>query len=99
MPLTFGRLKTRKGKPKLKTACVLLDSGGSSTVIWKEFAKNLRVKRCPQVQWSTMAGDVKTSHKTKIEFSLPEFYEDRILEWDVHVSDTLPSYDMIIQFL
>ena len=43
-----------------------------------------------------MADDVQTSHMTKVEFSLPEFHEDKILEWEVHVSDMLHLYDMIV---
>lgn len=43
-----------------------------------------------------MASDVKTLHVKKVEFSLPEFHEEKILEWDVHVSGMLHSYGMII---
>lgn len=49
VPLTLGRINTRLGKPKLKTIRVLLDSGRSSTVIQKEFVKNLCVKHCLHV--------------------------------------------------
>lgn len=96
IPLTFCRINNRLGKPKLKMIKVLLDSSGCSTVICQDLAKNLYVKRCPYVQWSTMAGDVKTSKMTNIHFSLSEFHKEHIVEWNVHVSDTLHSYDMII---
>ena len=43
-----------------------------------------------------MAGSVQTGQKTKAHFSLPEFFEDRLIEWSVHLTDKLGHYDMII---
>ena len=43
-----------------------------------------------------MAGTVSTSQMTKVQFSLPEFFDDRLIEWDVHLATSLGSYDMII---
>ena len=43
-----------------------------------------------------MAGKVNTSEMTKVQFSLPELHDDRLIEWNVHVSETLGSYDMIV---
>ena len=43
-----------------------------------------------------MAGSVQTGLKTKIEFLLPEFFEDRLIEWEAHLTDKLGSYDMIV---
>ena len=62
----------------------------------KKFAKKLRQDKCPTVEWTTMAGKVSTSKKAKIQFSLPEFFEDRLIEWKIHLADSLGNYDMII---
>ena len=43
-----------------------------------------------------MAGKVQTGQKTKAHFSLPEFFEDRLIEWDIHLTEKLGHYDMII---
>ena len=43
-----------------------------------------------------MAGSVQTGQKTKAHFSLPEFFEDRLVEWNMHLTETLGQYDMII---
>ena len=43
-----------------------------------------------------MAGKVSTSKMMKVQFSLPELHNDRLIKWNVHVSKTLGSYDMII---
>ena len=43
-----------------------------------------------------MAGTVKTGESAKVEFSLPEFHPDKLIEWRVHLTEKLGSYDMII---
>ena len=96
VPITFGRLNTSLGKPVPKNVRILLDSGSSATVMCTRLAKKLRIKKIPDVNWSTMAGNVKTGLKSKIEFSLPEFFEDRLIEWDSYLTNDLGSYDMII---
>ena len=96
VPLTFGRINTTQGKPTPVNIRILFDSGGSGTVLNKKFAKKLRQDKCPTVEWTTMAGKVSTSKKAKVQFSLPEFFEDRLIEWRVHLADSLGNYDMII---
>ena len=43
-----------------------------------------------------MAGTVHTGGIARAEFSLPEFHEDKLLEWNVHLTPKLGNYDMII---
>ena len=43
-----------------------------------------------------MAGTISTGSTAKVEFSLPEFHEDKLLEWTVHLTPKLGNYDMII---
>jgi len=47
-------------------------------------------------QWRTAAGTVNSNKTTKIHFTLPEFYENTIIEHKVHVFKTPLNYDMII---
>ncbi len=37
-----------------------------------------------------------TSKKAKIQFTLPELHDDRLIEWNSHVANDLGNYDMII---
>ena len=96
VPITFAQLSTTLGKPTPVSIKVLMDSGGSGTVLCKSFAKKAHKKKTGTVKWTTMAGDVSTSEKAKIEFSLSECFDDRLMEWDVHLADSLGPYNMII---
>ena len=62
------------------------------------------VKRLPKINsgsatWNTKAGTFKTNSKVKCKFTLPEFYENRDIQWEMYV-DNSPNdkcrYDMII---
>ena len=44
-----------------------------------------------------MVGKVSTNKKAKIQFLLPEPFEDRLIEWKVHLADSLGNYNMIIR--
>jgi hypothetical protein len=37
-----------------------------------------------------------TSKKVKSQFTIPELHDNRLIEWDVHVTKSLGAYDMII---
>ena len=39
---------------------------------------------------------MKTSSKTRSQFILPEFHDNRAIEWDLHIAPDLGNYDMII---
>ena len=97
-PMAFVRLNTSLGKPKPVTIRALLDSGASETLITSRFVKKLRTKRVSQgtTTWSTPAGELKTSRKAKVQFTIPELQEKRLLEWNVHVAEDMGAYDMII---
>ena len=43
-----------------------------------------------------MAGTLSTGSTAKVEFSLPKFHKDKLVEWQVHLAPTLGNYDMII---
>ena len=62
----------------------------------EHLAKWLKVKKTVETKWKTMAGTVSTRGTAKVEFSLPEFHEDKLLEWNVHLTPKLGNYDMIV---
>ena len=94
-PIAFVQLNTRHGKPKPVTVKALLDSGAAGSLVTKEFVKKLRTKKSTQ-SWSTPSGDLETNTVVKAQFTLPELQDDRLIEWDLHVTDTLGANDMIL---
>lgn len=96
VPMAFGRIRTRHGKPAPKTIRVLFDSGGSGTVVSHEFTKNLRTNSEFPTVWRTAAGNFETKKKTKIQFTLPELHENKLIEWTAHVTERPMGYDLII---
>ena len=97
-PIVFVKLNTRgAGKPKPVTIKALLDSGGAGTLVTTKCAKKLKLKqlKCKQ-EWITPAGKMETNYKAKAQFVIPELHDNRLIEWDVHVTKDLGIYDMII---
>ena len=95
-PIVFIRFNTRNGKPKPVMLKALIDSGGSESLLNKKFAKNLRKKTIAQKQWTTVAGNMNTSQTAKSQFTLPELHDDRLIEWEFNLVESLGIYDMII---
>jgi predicted aspartyl protease len=85
-------------KAKPVTLKCLLDTGASGSLISKEHAKKLRQKKLEGTQtvWTTPGGDLKTNYKCQCTFVMPEFFRDKVIERDLHVSPNLGAYDMII---
>ena len=96
-PITFVRFNSRQGKPKPVTLRALLDSGGGGTLVTEKFAKKLRVRHSSAKQvWTTPSGSMTTSSKVRTQFTIPELHDNRVIEWDMHVTKNLGAYDLII---
>ena len=97
-PMAFVRFNTSLGKPKPVTLRALLDSGASETIVNQQFAKKLRIKKSQSSStvWSTPGGDMHTNQKVKAQFTIPELHDDRLIEWNMHVTNSIGAYDMII---
>jgi hypothetical protein len=93
---TTGK-KNRKTKTKIVKA--LVDTGASVSIVTFESGKGSPLnKKTETKKWSTAAGILNTSAKTKrLQFSLPELQSARKVEKSFHVLDIeLKNYDMII---
>ena len=97
-PIVYVRFNSRLGKAKPVTLRCLLDTGASGSLVAKEHAKKLRMKKHggAQTVWTTPAGELSTGSKCQATFMIPEFHDDRVIEWDLHVTKSLGAYDMII---
>ena len=90
--------RTTKGRAKVKTLRVLLDSGSSATIINRTIVKSLRIRKDVKTEWTTAAGNVVTNSKCKIAFCMPELSPSATFHWDAHVHDgeISTNYDMLI---
>jgi hypothetical protein len=97
-PITFVRFNTRLGKAKAVTLKALLDSGGGGYLVDEKFCKHLRVKdmQFSKQVWTTPSGTLMTSKKVKSRFTIPDLHDNRLIEWDVHVTKSLGVHDMIL---
>ena len=97
-PIVYVRFNTRMGKAKPIVLKALLDSGASESLVLRKHAKKLRLKNLEgsKTLWTTPAGSLKTSTKCQAQFIIPEFYDDRMISWDLHTTDTLGAYDLIL---
>jgi hypothetical protein len=96
VPILFARIRTRLGKPKPQTIRILLDSGASASIFNIKYLNKLRLKRNQTTTWTTAAGNFTTSRTTEVQFTMPELYDDRVIEWKVHVAKDTGSYDAVI---
>jgi len=97
-PITFMGFNTSLGKPEPVTLKALLDSGGSESHVTEKFVKKLRLKKSSNfsTEWTTPGGEMRTNQMVKAQFTMPELHEDRLIEWNLHVTKALGKYNMII---
>jgi hypothetical protein len=103
-PILFVKIEHKTGKKNRKTKTkivkkALVDTGASASIVIFVSAKGLPLnKKTETKKWSTAAGVLNTSAKTKrLQFSLPELQSARKIEKSFDVLDIeLKNYDMII---
>ena len=97
-PMTIVLIKTWLEKSRFKKIRILLDSRSSESIILEKFVHKLHVQKDTTTNWITKGGNFQTSKKCKTTFILKEFYENKSIEWNLHV-DSTPGphhYDKIL---
>ena len=79
-----------------KTIKILLDSGSSDTLINHNLVSNFRKQTSQPAKWKTAVGTLNTTKIVKTLFTLPEFYEQKVIQTKAYVFTTKIRYDMII---
>ena len=98
-PIVFANVNVKRGKGKVQTIKVLLDSGASKTFINKQVVRKLKiVKNASKMVFNTPGGQLISNSTCKVLFQLPELNSSRTIEWKCQVNDSkVPTnYDMII---
>ena len=88
----------RLGKTKFRTLRILLESGGSSSIVLGKHTQKLRHKKTQPVKWSTQGGDFLTTYKPNVKLVLPELDATKSVAWRFRVEDSkkYSRYEMII---
>ena len=78
-----------------------MDTGTSSTIILREFVQKYTQKYHTKVtKWITLGGKFQTKRKAQIQFKLPEFSTNKVINWTAYIDDSTKSknaqFDMII---
>ena len=97
-PATIVLINTWLGKSRYKKVRILLDSGSSRSIILEKFIRILCMQKDTTTDWIMKGGNFQTSKKCKTTFILKEFYENKSIEWNLHV-DSTPGphlYDMML---
>ena len=57
------------GEPKGKIIKILMDSGGTESIVIYKNVKKLKLKSVPTKEWSTLGGHVSTNLKVLVQFN------------------------------
>ena len=70
----------------------------SRSIILEKFVHKLRMQNDTTTNWITKGGNFQMSKKCKTTHILKEFYENKSIEWNLHVDSTHGPHrhDMII---
>ena len=96
-PILHRCMNNRKGKARLKTFRVLLESGYSSTIVIGSIVKQISLEEDALMQWNTQPRNVTTNLKVKVYFTLPAFSATNFMTFNFHVDEfSKGGYDMIL---
>ena len=65
-------------------------------IIKKDLVSKLKKSKNDEVKWNTVAGTFSTNETAKVDFTLPELHEERLVTWKCHVTNGPMNYNMII---
>ena len=86
-----------KGRSKFKNSWILLYIICSSTIIMGRLVEKLIPKKYSEMQWHKQAGNITTSIKVGVHFTLPALSATNVVTWKCHVDDsTKGRCDMIL---
>ena len=87
-PLVFITLKQLVCKKlTFHTLQCLLDSGFTSTLVSNKSITKAKYDGQNATIWKTSAGNFKTLAKSKLEFTMPELHQNRIINHETHVTN------------
>ena len=89
-------INTRLGKSKFKKNRILLDNGCSGSIILEKIVHKLCMQKDTTTNWIMKGGNFQTSQKCKTTFILTEFYENKSIEWNLHIDSTPGPHDIIL---
>ena len=74
---------------------VLIDTGCSHSIILKKYCRKLTENK--EKEYATGSGTLKTKYESKVYFSLPEFSNQKIINWVFNVTSLEDlGYDVIL---
>ena len=74
---------------------VLIDTGCSHSIILKKYCKKLKDNK--EKEYATGSGTLKTKYESKVYFSLPEFSDQKIINWVFNTTSSEDlGYDVIL---
>ena len=62
----------------------------------KAFVAKIRKHKDYNQAWNTPGGTLTTTETVRAQFTLPELQDDKLIEWNLHVTNTLGANGMII---
>ena len=97
-PVTIANVIGGKKKRELKykNLRVLIDTGCSHSIMHQKYTGSNKLNKRPKL-YSTGSGVLKTLYETKMDFTLPEFSNKKIITWSFSVTDNKDlGYDIVI---
>ena len=84
-PVTIALVNTWLGKSRFKKIRILLDSGSSGSIVLEKFVRKLCMQNDTTTSWIMKGGNFQTSKKCKTTFIPKEFFENKSIEWNLHL--------------